>query len=75
MKPPSRRRGGSREGGGFGGGEQQEEADPSGLPPVPAYGPGVFPIHAATSVGYGQARAGDSHRHVPDGWLPAVRYP
>jgi ankyrin repeat protein len=74
MKPPSRRRGGSRGGGGFGGGEQQEKADPSGLPPVPVYGPGVYPIHAATGVGYGQARAGNSHRHVPDGWLPAVRY-
>jgi ankyrin repeat protein len=75
MKPPSRRRGGSRGGGGFGGdGTADQEADPSGLPPVPVYGPGVYPIHAATGVGYGQARAGNSHRHVPDGWLPAVRY-
>jgi len=75
MKPPARRRGGSRGGGGFGGGGgADQEADPSGLPPVPVYGPGVYPIHAATGVGYGQARAGNSHRHVPEGWLPAVRY-
>ncbi len=75
MKPPSRRRGGARGGGGFGNPDgEKEKADPSGLPPVPVYGPGVYPIHAATGVGYGQARAGNSHRHVPDGWLPAVQY-
>jgi len=49
MKPPSRRRGGSRGGGGFGsGGGGDQEKDPSGLPQVPVYGPGVFPIHAAS---------------------------
>jgi len=48
--------------------------DPSGLPIVPNGGPAVFPIHAATGVGYGVARAGNSHRYTPDGWLPAVRY-
>lgn len=74
MKPPSRRRGGSRGGGGFGGRDEREKADPSGLPPVEVYGPGVYPIHAATGVGYGQARAGNSHRHAPNGWLPAVKY-
>ena len=50
------------------------EPDASGLPPVPAGGPGVWPIHAASGVGYGEGFAGNAHRHVPDGWLPAVRY-
>jgi uncharacterized protein len=50
------------------------EPDPSGLPPVPMGGPAVWPIHAASGVGYGVSRAGNSHRHVPDGWVPAVRY-
>ncbi len=50
------------------------ELDPSGLPaPVPG-GPGIYPIHAASGVGYGEGYAGNSHRHVPDAWLPAVRY-
>ncbi|MBU6365644.1 MAG: ankyrin repeat domain-containing protein [Gemmatimonadetes bacterium] len=49
-------------------------ADPSGLPPVPEGGLGVLPIHAATGVGYGQGFAANDHRHVPDGWMPAVRY-
>lgn len=62
MKPPERRRGGDN------------EEDPSGLPPVPVGGPGVFPIHAASGVGYGEGFAGNSHRHAPDGWLPSVRY-
>ena len=48
--------------------------DASGLPPVPAGGPGVWPIHAASGVGYGEGFAGNAHRHAPDGWLPAVRY-
>ena len=48
--------------------------DPSGLPPVPYGGPGVPPLLAASGVGYGQGFAGNSHRHVPDGWLPAVRF-
>ncbi len=48
--------------------------DASGLPPVPAGGPGVWPIHAASGVGYGEGFAGNAHRHVPDGWLPAVRF-
>ena len=48
--------------------------DPSGLPPVPVNGPGIYPIHAASGVGYGQGYAGNAHRHVPDGWLAAVRY-
>ena len=62
-KGPSRR---SRGGG--------DSPDPSGLPPVPVGGPAVYPIHAASGVGYGQGYAGNAHRHVPDGWIPAVRY-
>ena len=48
--------------------------DFSGLPPVPVGGAAVHPIHAASGVGFGEGFAGNSHRHVPDGWLPAVRY-
>lgn len=54
--------------------DNEDEEDPSGLPPVPVGGPAVYPIHAASGVGYGVARAGNSHRHAPNGWLPAVRY-
>ncbi|WP_043580683.1 ankyrin repeat domain-containing protein [Gemmatimonas phototrophica] len=49
-------------------------ADPSGLPPIPDGGPGVYPIHAASGVGYGEGFAANSHRHAPDAWLPAVKY-
>ena len=49
-----------------------DDTDYSGLPSVPIGGPGVYPVHAASGVGYGQGYAGNSHRHVPDGWLPAV---
>lgn len=48
--------------------------DPSGLPPIPAGGPGVFAIHAASGVGYGEGFAGNAHRHAPDAWLSAVKY-
>lgn len=48
--------------------------DQSGLPPVPFGGPAVAPIHAASGVGHGLGFAGNSHRHVPDGWLPAVKF-
>ena len=51
-----------------------QQPDPSGLPPVPVGGPAVYPIHAASGVGYGEGFAGNAHRHAPDGWLPAVRY-
>ena len=60
IKAPSRRR--------------PADPDPSGLPPVPYGGAGVPPLLAASGVGHGQGFAGNSHRHVPDGWLPAVRY-
>jgi ankyrin repeat protein len=48
--------------------------DRSGLPPIPWGGPAVAPIHAASGVGYGLGYAGNTHRHVPDGWLPAVKF-
>lgn len=51
-----------------------DTTDHSGLAPVPMGGPAVHPIHAASGVGYGQGFAGNSHRHVPDGWVPAVRF-
>jgi len=50
------------------------ELDPSGLPPIPTGGPGVYPIHAAAGVGYGEGFAANIHRHVPDAWMPAIRY-
>ena len=50
------------------------ELDPSGLPPVPEGGPGVFPVHAVSGVGYGEGFAGNAHRHAPDSWLSALRY-
>ena len=53
-------------------GEQLE--DLSGLLPVPSGGPGVWPVHAAAGHGYGIGYAGNSHRHVPDGWLAAMKY-
>ena len=55
-------------------GRGEPEDDPSGLPPVPIGGPGVWPIHAASGAGYGEGYAANIHRHVPDGWLPAVQY-
>ncbi|HEY4129834.1 MAG TPA: ankyrin repeat domain-containing protein, partial [Gemmatimonadaceae bacterium] len=48
--------------------------DPSGLEPIPVGGPGVFPIHAASGVGYGEGFAANSHVHAPDGWMPSVKY-
>ena len=48
--------------------------DPSGLPPSKAGDPGVYPIHAASGVGYGEGFAGNAHRHAPDAWLATVEY-
>ena len=55
-------------------GDGEEDEDFSGLLPVPDDGPAVHPIHAASGVGYGESYAANSHRHVPDGWIRAVRY-
>jgi len=54
--------------------EESDKADPSGLPPVLVGGPGVYPIHAASGVGYGLGLAGNAHQHAPDGWIPSIRY-
>lgn len=51
-----------------------DDEDKSGLEPVPTGGPAVYPIHAASGVGYGEGFAANSHSHAPDSWLPAVRY-
>ncbi len=54
--------------------EKAEADDPSGVPPVPVGGPAIYPVHAASGVGYGQSFAGNAHRHVPGNWLAAVRF-
>jgi ankyrin repeat protein len=54
--------------------DDSTKGDPSGLPPIEPGGPGVYPIHAASGVGYGEGYAANSHMHAPDGWLPAVKY-
>jgi ankyrin repeat protein len=87
IKPAGRQRGGGERGAGAGGERGsggargggyadagQPRTDQSGLPPVPEGGPGVWPIHAASGVGYGQGYAANDHRHVQDGWLPAVKF-
>ncbi len=51
-----------------------DDEDRSGVPPVPVGGPAIFPIHAASGVGYGQSFAGNAHRYVPDNWLAAVKF-
>jgi ankyrin repeat protein len=56
------------------GGPDPSLPDRSGIPAIPWYGPAVAPIHAASGVGYGLGFAGNTHRHVPDGWLPAVKF-
>jgi ankyrin repeat protein len=56
------------------GGPDPSQPDQSGLAPIPWHGPAVAPIHAASGVGYGLGFAGNTHRHVPDGWVPAVRF-
>lgn len=66
-------------GGGGGGGGGRAPAAPldpaidSAAKAVPP-GIGVYPIHAVAGVGYGNGFAGNSHRHAPDGWMPAMRY-
>jgi ankyrin repeat protein len=82
---PANARGGAGGGGGGGaggaaaGGRAQAPAMPldpaidSAARAVPP-GIGVYPVHAAAGVGYGNGFAGNSHRHAPDGWLPAMKY-
>jgi ankyrin repeat protein len=63
-------RGGGR---GRGDGNPLLTADDSAARFVPV-GVGTYPIHAAAGVGYGNGFAGNSHRHAPDGWMPAIKY-
>jgi uncharacterized protein len=56
------------------GGPDPSGPDRSGIAPAPWSGPAVAPIHAASGVGYGLGFAGNTHRHVPDGWVPAVKF-
>lgn len=67
--------GGGRAGGGGGGGGAPalDPAIDSAAKAVPP-GVGVYPVHAAAGVGYGNGFAGNSHRHAPDGWMPAMKY-
>jgi ankyrin repeat protein len=37
-------------------------------------GIGTYPIHSAAGVGYGNGFAGNSHRHVPDAWMPTMKF-
>jgi ankyrin repeat protein len=55
-------------------GQVREVRDVSGLAPVPVGGPGVFPLHAASGVGYGEGFAANAHRYAPTGFLPAIKY-
>lgn len=71
--------GGGRAGGagdiaGYTGTQFQLDPDVAALAKVAPVGPGVLPIHAAAGVGYGNGFAGNSHRHAPDAWMPAIRY-
>ncbi len=77
---PSQRTPGAA-GGGRGGGRGRggRGPDPNAIPLDSAalnapVGIGVYPIHAAAGVGYGNGFAGNSHRHAPDGWMPAMKY-
>ncbi len=54
--------------------DEPEPMDPSGLEPVPHGGLAVHAIHAASGVGFGTSRVAQTHRSVPDGWLPAMKY-
>ena len=53
---------------------QREAVDVSPLPPVPAGGPGVSPLLAASGAGYGEGFAANHHRFAPAGMLAAVKY-
>ena len=56
--------GGGRAGGRGGRGETRDDTRGEGVPP----------IIASSGVGYGQGFAANSHRHVPDGWLPSLQF-
>ena len=66
--------GGGGGGGGRGGGGPPPPPEIAALAAVAPVGTGVLPIHCAAGVGYGNGYAGNSHRHAPDGWMPAMKY-
>jgi|KBSSwiStaDraftv2_1062776.scaffolds.fasta_scaffold21916_3 ankyrin repeat protein len=66
--------GGGGGGGGGRGGGPPPPPEIAALAAVAPVGAGVLPIHCAAGVGYGNGYAGNSHRHAPDGWLPAMKY-
>jgi ankyrin repeat protein len=68
------RGGGGGGGGGFGEPSMPNLPEIDSLARIAPVGPGVLPIHAVAGVGYGNGYAGNSHRHAPDGWLPALKY-
>ncbi len=55
---------------------RKAQTDHSGLPPAEIGGPAIYPIHIAAGAGYaeGTGFAANHHRHVPDGWIPAMKY-
>jgi len=53
---------------------EEKEVDLSGVPPTEVGDPGVHPINMATGFGYGLTYTGNEHRHMPNGWIPAVKY-
>jgi hypothetical protein len=59
---------------GFGGPQLTLDPEVEALARVAPVSTGVSAIHAAAGVGYGNGFAGNSHRHAPDGWMPAMRY-
>lgn len=70
---PAAARGGGG-GAGFGEPAMQNLPQIDSLAKIAPVGTGVLPIHAVAGVGYGNGYAGNSHRHAPDGWLPAMKY-
>jgi uncharacterized protein len=52
----------------------REVRDVSPLPPVPAGGPAVSALLAASGVGYGEGFAANHHRFAPGGMLAAVKF-
>jgi ankyrin repeat protein len=58
----------------YGGDPFKDLPKPDLGPEVEVGGPAVYPLHAATGAGYGLGHGGNVHRHVPDGWLPTVKY-
>jgi uncharacterized protein len=78
---PANARGGAAGGGAAGGGGRGNQPPPvaasaeiDSAAKAVAPGIGVYPVHAAAGVGYGNGFAGNSHRHAPEGWMPAMRY-